>query len=95
MDSMWDGDELAAAEKLVREALDGKEGLDGSLEQWLRSAFGSDIESPWNQISGLILREGEDILKDMLKEAFVRRIKEIVHFWIQQLEEGYQCERFH
>lgn len=78
VDSIRSGDELASAQKLVREALDGRDGLEQSLEQWLRSVFGSDIESPWNQIRGLLLKEGKDILEDRLEEAFVRRMKEIV-----------------
>lgn len=78
VDSIRSGEELASAQKLVREALDGRDGLEQSLEQWLRSVFGSDIESPWNQIGGLLLKEGKDILEDRLEEAFVRRMKEIV-----------------
>ncbi|KAJ6835478.1 conserved oligomeric Golgi complex subunit 1 [Iris pallida] len=80
MDLVKSGKELASAEKLVWETLDGREGLEGSLEQWLRSVFGSEIESPWNQIRGLILKEGKDILEDRLEDAFIARMKEIVQF---------------
>lgn len=34
MDSMWDGDELTATEKLVREALDGKDQRKGLMGAW-------------------------------------------------------------
>ncbi|KAJ0963141.1 hypothetical protein J5N97_028263 [Dioscorea zingiberensis] len=78
IDVIENGQGLASAEKLVREALDSREGLEASLEQWLKSVFGSEIESPWNQICGLILKDGKDILEDRLEEAFLRRMKEIV-----------------
>ncbi|KAJ6840008.1 conserved oligomeric Golgi complex subunit 1 [Iris pallida] len=86
MDLVKSGEELASTEKLVRETLDGREGLEGSLEQWLRSVFGSEIESPWNQIRGLILKEGKDILEDRLEEAFMARMKEIVQFGFDGLK---------
>ncbi|KAG1368830.1 conserved oligomeric Golgi complex subunit 1 [Cocos nucifera] len=79
MDAIGSGEGLGCVEKMVREALDGREGLDESLEQWLRSVFGSEIESPWNQIREHILRVGKDILEDRLEVAFLKRMKEIVH----------------
>ncbi|WOK99393.1 conserved oligomeric Golgi complex subunit 1 [Canna indica] len=78
-DTIVSGEGLAAAEKLVRETLDGREGLEESLEQWLKNVFGSDIKSPWNQIREEILKDGKDILEDRLEEAFVKRMKEIVN----------------
>ncbi|KAJ8499851.1 hypothetical protein OPV22_010403 [Ensete ventricosum] len=85
IDAIGSGEGLAAAEKLVHETLDGREGLEGSLEQWLKSVFGSEIESPWNQIRGLILKDGKDILEDRLEEAFAKRMKEIVHTEFENL----------
>ncbi|ONK64679.1 uncharacterized protein A4U43_C07F28710 [Asparagus officinalis] len=86
VDSIESGDELASVQKRVRETLDGREGLEQSLEQWLMSVFGSDIESPWNQIRGLILKERKDILEDRLEQAFVRRMKEIVESGFNDLK---------
>ncbi|XP_008794001.2 conserved oligomeric Golgi complex subunit 1-like [Phoenix dactylifera] len=85
VDAIGNGEGLGSTEKLVREALDGREGLEESLEQWLRSAFGSEIESPWNQICGLILRDGKDILEDRLEAAFLKRMKEIIHSEFENL----------
>ncbi|URE01069.1 Vps51/Vps67 [Musa troglodytarum] len=79
IDAIASGRGLSTAEKLVCEALDDRGDLEDSLEQWLKSVFGSDIESPWNQIRGIILKGGKDILEDRLEEAFVKRMKEIVH----------------
>ncbi|KAH7673533.1 Low density lipoprotein B-like protein [Dioscorea alata] len=78
IDVIENGHGLASAEKLVHEALVSREELEASLEQWLKSVFGSEIESPWSQICGLILKDGKDILEDRLEEAFLRRMKEIV-----------------
>ncbi|KAJ8506581.1 hypothetical protein OPV22_007467 [Ensete ventricosum] len=79
IDAIASGQGLSTAEKLVRETLDDRGDLEDSLEQWLKSVFGSDIESPWNQIRGIILKDGKDILEDRLEVALVKRMKEIVH----------------
>lgn len=79
VDAIESGEGLGSVQKLMREALDERKGLEGSLEQWLKSVFGSEIESPWDQIRGLILKEGKDIFEDWVEEAFVRRMKDIVH----------------
>lgn len=78
------GEELASAERLIRESLDGREVLEGSLE-WLRSVFGSEIELPWNRLRELVLRENEDLWEEIFEDAFVRRMKEIVGFRFDDL----------
>ncbi|VAH64666.1 unnamed protein product [Triticum turgidum subsp. durum] len=79
VDAIGSGEGLGSAQRLIREKLDDRAGLEGSLEQWLKSVFGSEIESPWDQIRGLILKEGKDIFEDWMEEAFVQRMKDIVH----------------
>ncbi|KAL6616160.1 hypothetical protein ACP70R_038430 [Stipagrostis hirtigluma subsp. patula] len=79
VDAIGSGELLGSVQRLVRDALDEREGLEGSLEQWLKSVFGSEIESPWDQIRGLILKENKDIFEDWMEEAFVQRMKDIVH----------------
>jgi hypothetical protein len=79
VDAIGSGEGLGSVQRLMRETLDGRKGLEASLEQWLKSVFGSEIESPWDQIRGLILKEGKDVLEDWMEEAFVRRMKDIVH----------------
>lgn len=79
VDAIGSGELLGSVQRLVRDALDGRDGLEGSLEQWLKSVFGSEIESPWDQIRGLILKGGKDIFEDWMEEAFVRRMKDILH----------------
>ncbi|XP_066312693.1 conserved oligomeric Golgi complex subunit 1-like [Miscanthus floridulus] len=85
VDAIGSGELLGSVQRLVRDALDGRDGLEGSLEQWLKSVFGSDIESPWDQIRGLILKDGKDIFEDWMEEAFVRRMKDIVHSELDRL----------
>ncbi|KAF7031048.1 hypothetical protein CFC21_042431 [Triticum aestivum] len=79
VDAIGSGEGLGSAQRLIREKLDDRTGLEGSLEQWLKSVFGSEIESPWDQIRGLILKEGKDIFEGWMEEAFVQRMKDIVH----------------
>ncbi|XP_008796616.2 conserved oligomeric Golgi complex subunit 1-like [Phoenix dactylifera] len=85
VDAIGSGEGLGSVEKLVWKALDGREGLEESLEQWLRSVFGSEIESPWNQIREHILKDGKDTLEDRLEAAFLKRMKEIVHSEFENL----------
>ncbi|KAK8955047.1 hypothetical protein KSP39_PZI002411 [Platanthera zijinensis] len=79
------GEGLMAAEKMVRESLNGAEGLEQSLEEWLRSVFGSNIKSSWKQICGLILQDGKDILEDKMEQAFLLRMREIVQAGFENL----------
>ncbi|KAL6845249.1 hypothetical protein ACP4OV_024744 [Aristida adscensionis] len=85
VDAIGSGELLGSVQRLVRDALDEREGLEGSLEQWLKSVFGSEIESPWDQIRGLILKESKDIFEDWMEEAFVQRMKDVVHSELDSL----------
>jgi conserved oligomeric Golgi complex subunit 1 len=85
VDTIASGELLGSVQRLVCDALDGREGLEGTLEQWLKSVFGSEIESPWDQIRGLILKEGKDIFEDWMEEAFVQRMKNILHSELDSL----------
>lgn len=73
------GEGLGRSERLVKGVLDGREGLEEGLENWLKSVFGTEIESPWDQIRGLILKDSKDILEERMEEALVKRMKDIVH----------------
>jgi conserved oligomeric Golgi complex subunit 1 len=79
------GDGLGRSETLVKGVLDGREGLEESLENWLKSVFGTEIESPWDQIRGLILKASKDILEERMEEALVKRMKDIVHLEFENL----------
>ncbi|KAF8766157.1 hypothetical protein HU200_007655 [Digitaria exilis] len=85
VDAIGSGELLGSVQRLVRDELDGRDGLEGSLEQWLKCVFGSEIESPWDQIRGLILKDGKDIFEDWMEEAFVRRMKDILHTELDSL----------
>ncbi|EXC25313.1 hypothetical protein L484_003747 [Morus notabilis] len=79
IDAVGSGRELAAAEKAIRETMESKEVLGGSLE-WLRSVFGgsSEIELPWSRMRELVLGDDSDLWDDILEDAFVGRMKAIV-----------------
>ncbi|OAY81786.1 Conserved oligomeric Golgi complex subunit 1, partial [Ananas comosus] len=85
IDTIGSGEGLGSAEKLLRDSLNGREGLEESLEQWLRSVLGTEVESPWDQIRGLILKDGKDILEDRLEKVFMQRMKGIVHSEFENL----------
>uniref|UniRef100_A0A0E0MLH3 Conserved oligomeric Golgi complex subunit 1 n=1 Tax=Oryza punctata TaxID=4537 RepID=A0A0E0MLH3_ORYPU len=93
VDAIESGEGLGSVQRLVREALDGREGLEGSLEQWLKSVFGSEIESPWDQIRGLILKEGKDIFEDWMEEAFVQQMKDILHLEFVSLDDSVNIKK--
>ncbi|KAH0855345.1 LOW QUALITY PROTEIN: hypothetical protein HID58_013711, partial [Brassica napus] len=71
------GAELGSAEKLIRETMDSKEVLSGSLD-WLKSVFGSEIELPWNRIRELVLDDDLNLWDEIFEEAFVERMKSII-----------------
>ncbi|OWM87739.1 conserved oligomeric Golgi complex subunit 1 [Punica granatum] len=71
------GKEIALAEKLIRETMDSKEVLEGSLE-WLKSVFGSEIELPWSRIRELVLEDDLDLWDEIFDDAFVQRMKTII-----------------
>ncbi|KAJ4958644.1 hypothetical protein NE237_025755 [Protea cynaroides] len=83
-DVIVSGTELASAERQIRETLDNREALEGSLE-WLRSVFGSEIESPWNCIRELLLQNDEDLWDGIFEYAFVQRMERIVDFGFEEL----------
>ncbi|XP_077225684.1 vps51/Vps67 family (components of vesicular transport) protein [Tasmannia lanceolata] len=84
IDVMGSGEELALGEKLIRDTLDGREALEGSMD-WLRSVFGSEIESPWNHIRELVLKDNKDLWDGIFEDAFVHRMKEIIHSGFEDL----------
>ncbi|XP_042508216.1 conserved oligomeric Golgi complex subunit 1-like [Macadamia integrifolia] len=78
------GKELALTERLIRENLDGREALEGSLE-WLRSVFGSEIELPWYRVRELLLESDEDLWDGIFEDAFVKRMERIVDLGFEGL----------
>ncbi|KAL3628210.1 hypothetical protein CASFOL_027256 [Castilleja foliolosa] len=84
IDVVGSGSELSLAEKLIRETMDGKQVLEGSLE-WLKSVFGSEIELPWKRTRELVLGEDLDIWDDIFEDAFVQRMKGIIDLQFDEL----------
>lgn len=84
IDVIGSGYDLSLAEKLIRETMDGKQVLEGSLE-WLKSVFGSEIELPWKRTRELVLGEDSDIWDDIFEHAFVQRMKAIIDLQFSEL----------
>ncbi|KAJ8753040.1 hypothetical protein K2173_011808 [Erythroxylum novogranatense] len=84
IDSIANGQELALAEKLIRETMDNKQVLEGSLE-WLKNVFGSEIELPWSRIRELVLQDDSDLWDEIFEDAFVQRMKRIISSGFEDL----------
>ncbi|KAG9144662.1 hypothetical protein Leryth_024123 [Lithospermum erythrorhizon] len=84
IDVIGSGRELASAEKLIRETMDSKQVLEGSLE-WLKSVFGSEIELPWKRTRELVLGDDSDLYDDIFEHAFMRRMKAIIDSGFDEL----------
>ncbi|KAK9159388.1 hypothetical protein Syun_005729 [Stephania yunnanensis] len=84
IDVIKSGKELASAERQIRDSLDSRKVLEGSLE-WLRSVIGTEIESPWNIIRQLVLDDEQDLWDNIFEDAFVRRMKVIIDLGFQDL----------
>lgn len=84
IDTITTGKELGLAEKSIRETMDSKQVLEGSLD-WLKSVFGSEIELPWSRIRELILKADSDLWDEIFEDAFVRRMKMIIDSGFEDL----------
>ncbi|XP_078429043.1 vps51/Vps67 family (components of vesicular transport) protein [Wolffia australiana] len=85
IDGFVRGEELAFAEKIIRESLNCREDLESTLELWLKNALGSEVESPWDLIRGVILKDQRDILENALEDALVRKMKDIVNQGFEEI----------
>lgn len=84
IDAIGSGQELALAEKSIRETMESKQVLEGSLE-WLKTVFGSEIELPWSRIRELVLEDDSDLWDEIFEDAFVGRMKVIIDFRFKKL----------
>ncbi|CAI0397988.1 unnamed protein product [Linum tenue] len=84
IDAITSGGELISAEKLIRETMDSKQVLEGSLE-WLKSVFGSEIELPWSRIRELVLEDDSDLWDEVFEDAFVQRMKVVIESGFEDL----------
>lgn len=78
------GRDLASAEKSIRETMESKQVLQGSLE-WLKSVFGSEIELPWSRIRELVLEDDSDLWDEIFEDAFLIRMKAIIDLRFREL----------
>ncbi|KAL2634243.1 hypothetical protein R1flu_005722 [Riccia fluitans] len=71
------GKELAEVERVVRENLAQQSALNESLD-WLKSAFGSTVDNPWECLCGLLLKEPTNLWDAIFEGMFVSRMKEVI-----------------
>ncbi|KAL3693725.1 hypothetical protein R1sor_007376 [Riccia sorocarpa] len=71
------GKELAEVERIVREDLAQQSALNESLD-WLKSAFGSTVDNPWECLCGLLLKEPTNLWDTIFEGMFVGRMKEVI-----------------
>ncbi|XP_065876483.1 conserved oligomeric Golgi complex subunit 1 [Euphorbia lathyris] len=91
IDAIATGRELATVEKLIRETMDSKQVLEGSLD-WLKSVFGSEIELPWSRIRELVLEDDSDLWDEIFEDAFVQRMKTIITSQFEDLAKGIKVQ---
>ncbi|XP_061352172.1 conserved oligomeric Golgi complex subunit 1 isoform X1 [Gastrolobium bilobum] len=84
IDGIASGQDLASAEKSIRETMESKQVLEGSLE-WLKSVFGSEIELPWSRIRELVLEDDSDLWDEIFEDAFLARMKAIIDLRFREL----------
>ncbi|OIV90581.1 hypothetical protein TanjilG_01662 [Lupinus angustifolius] len=84
IDAIGSGQDLASAEKSIRETMESKQVLQGSLE-WLKSVFGSEIEMPWSRIRELVLEDDSDLWDEIFEDAFVGRMEAIIDLRFREL----------
>ncbi|MED6216923.1 Golgi transport complex subunit 1 [Stylosanthes scabra] len=84
VDTIDTGRDLASAEKSIRETMESKQVLEGSLE-WLKSVFGSEVELPWSRIRELVLEDDSDLWDEIFEEAFLGRMKAIIDLRFREL----------
>ncbi|KAE9619267.1 hypothetical protein Lal_00046942 [Lupinus albus] len=84
VDAIGSGQDLASAEKSIRETMESKQVLQGSLE-WLKSVFGSEIEMPWSRIRELVLEDDSDLWDEIFEDAFVGRMEAIIDLRFREL----------
>ncbi|KAI5081996.1 hypothetical protein GOP47_0001739 [Adiantum capillus-veneris] len=77
MDSVDSGKNLERMERLIRSECDSRKALEGSLE-WLESAFGKPIDSPWDYVIALLLKEPLNLWSILFETMFMERAKGIV-----------------
>lgn len=87
IDVIENGHQLAVAEKMLRETMEGKLVLEGSLE-WLQSVFGSEVELPWKRTRELVLGDDADLWDEIFENAFIGRMEAIIEYGFDELSKS-------
>jgi hypothetical protein len=91
LDIVESGRELAEIGCQIRETLDSQEAFEGSLE-WLKSVFGSKIDSPWQCLCELVLKEPKILWDELFEGIFVSRMKHIIGSGFAELSKKIKFE---
>eukprot|EP00252_Welwitschia_mirabilis_P004582 TRINITY_DN1489_c0_g1_i2.p1 TRINITY_DN1489_c0_g1~~TRINITY_DN1489_c0_g1_i2.p1 ORF type:complete len:790 (+),score=162.11 TRINITY_DN1489_c0_g1_i2:156-2372(+) len=71
------GKELSEIEQTVKDTIDSQEAFLEGLE-WLKGVFGSRIESPWQCLCGIVLKEQINLWDTLFEGIFVRKMKDVI-----------------
>eukprot|EP00250_Pteridium_aquilinum_P019701 c24540_g1_i1 orf=595-3981(-) len=85
LDCVECGKDLERMEGLIRSNCDSSKALEGSLE-WLESAFGKLIDSPWDYVIALLLKEPLNLWGILFERMFVERAKRIMTSELANIE---------
>lgn len=75
---MKTGKELSDIESMVREDMNKQEAVAESLE-WLQGTFGKSIESPWDCVCELLLKDPTNLWDTLFEGLFVSQMKVIIN----------------
>ena len=75
---MKTGKQLADVESLVREDMSKQEAIAESLD-WLQGTFGKNIDSPWDCVCELLLKDPTNLWNKLFEDLFVSQMKIIVN----------------
>lgn len=75
---MKTGKELADVESLVRDDMSKQEAVAESLD-WLQGTFGKNIDSPWNCVCQLLLKDPVNLWDKLFEDLFVSQMEIIIN----------------
>ncbi|XP_024514890.1 conserved oligomeric Golgi complex subunit 1 [Selaginella moellendorffii] len=84
LDGVSNGKDLAEMESSIRLHIEQQAALREGVE-WLKSAFGQTISSPWEFLSALLLNSSVNLWETLFESMFLRRIKAIVDSRIEKI----------
>lgn len=85
--------DLERIEQSIRTQSDSQEVLAQSMS-WLESAFGQSIDSPWDYLTSLLLKEPLNLWNALFESIFMERAKEIIDFGLAKINVAKTLDEF-